>query len=190
MISKYLMLLSPYTHTHTHIEYVCSTLTSQSGAPHLSAQVNHVCVGVVVRQQHSVAGVELQQSDGLLEVCLQRGEKVTACRRTDGAGGGRAATGSQSPSSLWLILVKPVVKMFPSRVKMALIGRMPSCGARRSCAEQPQAGLMGCSRGQKPSAVHVKLTATTSLLRGSHTRRRRSLQVVQNRLPFRFQLML
>lgn len=35
-----------------------------------------------------------------------------------------------------------------------------------------------------------KLTATTSLLRGSHTRRRRSLQVVQNRLPFRFQLML
>lgn len=42
-------------------------------------------------------------------------------------------TGSQSPSSLWLILVNPVVKMFPSRVKMALIGRMPSCGARRSC---------------------------------------------------------
>lgn len=42
-------------------------------------------------------------------------------------------TGSQSPSSLWLILVNPVVKMFPSLVKMALIGRMPSCGARRSC---------------------------------------------------------
>lgn len=42
-------------------------------------------------------------------------------------------TGSQSPSSLWLILVNPVVKMFPSLVKMALIGRIPSCGARRSC---------------------------------------------------------
>ena len=41
-------------------------------------------------------------------------------------------TGSHSPSSLWLIRVKPVVKMFPSLVKMALIGRMPSCGARRS----------------------------------------------------------
>lgn len=45
----------------------------------------------------------------------------------------RIVTGSQSPSSLWLILVNPVVKMFPSLVKMALIGRIPSCGARRSC---------------------------------------------------------
>ena len=39
-------------------------------------------------------------------------------------------------------------------------------------------------------SIFYTLTATTSLLRGSHTRRRRSLQVVQNKLPFRFQLML
>lgn len=38
--------------------------------------------------------------------------------------------------------------------------------------------------------IFYSLTATTSLLRGSQTRRRRSLQVVQNKLPFRFQLML
>lgn len=41
-------------------------------------------------------------------------------------------TGSQRPSSLWLILVKPVVKMLPSLVKMALMGLMPSCGASLS----------------------------------------------------------
>lgn len=34
------------------------------------------------------------------------------------------------------------------------------------------------------------LTATTSLFRGSQTRSRLSLQVVQNKLPLRFQLML
>lgn len=39
-------------------------------------------------------------------------------------------------------------------------------------------------------SILYSLTATTSLLRGSQTRRRRSLQVVQNKLPFRFQLML
>lgn len=51
MISKYLMLLSPYTHRNTRVAvHVGSALTSQSQAPHLSAEVNHVCVGVVVRQ--------------------------------------------------------------------------------------------------------------------------------------------
>lgn len=77
MISKYLMLLSPYTHTHRNtcvVVHVGSAVTSQSQshAPYLSAEVNHVCVGVVVGQQHAVARVQLQQRDGLLEVCLQR----------------------------------------------------------------------------------------------------------------------
>lgn len=41
-------------------------------------------------------------------------------------------TGSHSPSSRWLILVKPVVKMCPSRVKMARTGLSPSWGANLS----------------------------------------------------------
>lgn len=45
-------------------------------------------------------------------------------------------TGSQRPSSLWLILVKPVVKIFPSLVKMALMGLIPSCGANLSCKDK------------------------------------------------------
>lgn len=45
-------------------------------------------------------------------------------------------TGSQRPTSLWLILVKPVVKMLPSLVKMALMGLMPSCGAILSCNDK------------------------------------------------------
>lgn len=44
-------------------------------------------------------------------------------------------TGSHKPSSRWLILVKPVVKMCPSRVKMARTGLSPSWGANLSWRE-------------------------------------------------------
>lgn len=44
-------------------------------------------------------------------------------------------TGSHKPSSRWLILVKPVVKMCPSRVKMARTGLSPSWGANLSWGE-------------------------------------------------------
>lgn len=54
--------------------------------------------------------------------------------------------------------MKPVVKMFPSLVKMALIGRIPSCGARRSCAGQQQDPIV-CCRGcettaRRPPSTH------------------------------------
>lgn len=60
-----------------------------------------------------------------------------SARRGPQHGAGRAPpsrTRSQRPSCRSLILLKPVVKILPSAMKMARMGRAPSCGLSFSCA--------------------------------------------------------
>lgn len=115
-----------------------------------------------------------------------------------------------------LMRLKPVVKMFPSAKKMALIGRAPSWALSFSCREgdthtdretdsqcwsdgghppKPDAHgktVVHAKHGssKSPTAKFPRRTATTFLLRGSMTRTFLSLQAVQSRAPLRLQLTL
>ena len=103
-----------------------------------------------------------------------------------------------------LMRLNPVVNMFPSAKKMALIGRAPSWALSFSWKQKQHLSdwaamfvgsfwerLLHTRSIQAPNpCAALRLTAMTFFLRGSMTRTFLSLQAVQSRLPLRLQLTL
>lgn len=132
--------------THTDASETTNRMNAEgkktSGeAAHLSAQVHYVGVGVIEGQQDSVTGVHLLDAYRLVHAVLET-------QNTALAGMLIAAKANAVPHREWtlklqrdllyqrtvfhkaswrsLMRLNPVVKMFPSARKMALIGRAPS----------------------------------------------------------------
>lgn len=93
-----------------------------------------------------------------------------------------------------LMRLNPVVKMFPSAKKIALIGRAPSWALSFSLKQkhtgQIWRSMLWSEALRPPNPSGLSLTATIFFLRGSMTRTFLSLQAVQSRLPLRLQLTL
>lgn len=129
------MLLSPWRRTWTRQRETGQSNEGggQEEAAHLSAQVHYVGVGVVEGQQDSVTGVHLLDAYRLVHVVLETRNTTVAGmlivsegHRGDLTVKGQRRTDFHKASWRSLMRLNPVVKMFPSARKMALIGRAPS----------------------------------------------------------------
>lgn len=101
--------------------------TSEEAA-HLSAQVHYVGVGVIEGQQDSVTGVHLLDAYRFVHAVLETQNTTLANRDIIGIDTKAIARRTVFHKASWrsLMRLNPVVKMFPSARKMALIGRAPS----------------------------------------------------------------
>lgn len=107
--------------------------TSEEAA-HLSAQVHYVGVGVIEGQQDSVTGVHLLHAYRFVHAVLETrnttlaGMLIAPKANRDIIVIDTKARLTVFHKASWrsLMRLNPVVKMFPSARKMALIGRAPS----------------------------------------------------------------